>query len=55
MYTGCLSLQVGFRRSALDMGKVRAVRVQEEGASKWGIWRETGWVIEAEDSTTSWF
>lgn len=46
MYTGCLSLKVGFKRSALDMGKVSVFIDQELGVSK-AIGRQIGRVTYA--------
>lgn len=33
------SLKVGFKRSALDMGKIEMFIVQEKGASRWRVWQ----------------
>ena len=37
------SLKVGFKRSALDMGKIKIFIVQEKVVTKWRIWQANRW------------
>ena len=43
MYMGCLSLKVGVKKSALDMGQVRVFMILEQEVSKGGIWQANKW------------
>lgn len=51
VYVYGLSLfKMGFKRSSMDMGKIRVFIAQEWGVSKWGSSRQTVGVTEAEHS-----
>jgi len=39
MYMRCLSLKAGFKRSELDMKKIKVFIVQEYRVFKLGIWK----------------